>query len=754
MKQLAVLLLLAISVWPAYGQSTLELAPTAPASPTYDGPPAPSGSATVSRDDRGHVAARAVRVTAPLRIDGQLDESLYREYTPMSDFVQNDPQPGAAATERTEVWVAFDADNVYVSVRAWESQPDRMIVNEMRRDSPNIRENENIGFTFDTFYDKRNSVVFGFNPLGGRADGQNGNEGQYNGDWNPVWEVKIARFDGGWTAEAAVPFKSLRYQSGVAGRSQLWGFNVRRINRWKNEVSYLSRVPDGTGSDGLLRVSQAATLVGLEAPAGSRTFDVKPYAISDVTTDRAANRRNDPGADFGFDGRYTLTDTLTADFTYHTDFAQVESDEQQVNLTRFNLFFPEKREFFLENLGVFNFAGATQQAATEVPLLFYSRRIGLDQGALIPINGGGRVTGKVGRYTVGLINMQTGDNDALDRGAANFSVGRLRADILRKSSVGVMYTRRTGDRRNDAYGADARFGFYDNVVFNFAWARTNTPGLTGRDTTHRAQLDYNGDRFGLVLHRVGVGANFNPEIGYVRRWDSLRHVVRARFSPRPSRIPSVRKFTYEAEVNFNENWTTGMLESRMQVLRFGAEFQTSDEINIDVEKNYEGFLRPFNIARGVIIPPGGYDLRTYRFAYTLGQQRRAAGKWMLEVGPFYDGNRFTFGYSLARVNVTPQLAVEPGFSVNKVNLPYGDFTATVINNRVTYTMTPLMFVSGLVQYNSNSRSLGANVRFRWEYRPASELFVVFNEGRNTASSGFPEMQNRSIVVKVNRLLRF
>ena len=752
MKQLIVALALLVSVWPAYGQSSLDATVLLP--PGYAGPPAPTGNATVSRDAQGHVTSRAIRLTAPLKIDGRLDEAFYREYSPMSDFVQNDPNPGAAATEKTDVWVAFDADNIYVTFRAWESEPARMVADEMRRDSINIIQNENVAFGFDTFYDRRNSFHFSVNPLGGRTDGQNTNEGQYNGDWNPVWTVNVARFDGGWSVEASIPFKSLRYQSGT---DQVWGFNARRISRWKNEVSFLSRVADGTGSGGILRISQAATLVGLQVPASGRTLDVKPYAISDVTTDVPTTRRNDPGADFGVDAKYTVTENLTADFTYNTDFAQVEADEQQVNLTRFSLFYPEKREVFLENLGLFGFGGANQQAASEVPLLFYSRRIGLDEGHIVPIDVGGRLIGRVGAYNVGLINIQTASDEAHNIGSANYSVARLRRDVLRKSAVGLLFTRRDGStpgETNDVIGIDGRWAFFENLVFNTYWAKTRTPGVTGDDTSNRLHMEYTGDRYGLTLHRIDVGANFNPEVGYVKRSNALRNLIRGRFSPRPTRIKAVRKFSFEAEVHEVDNSRTGMLETRARIGHFKTEFQNSDALDVEYEDGYDAFLTPFRIATGVIIPAGGYDLRTLRLSWTAGQQRRAAGKWMLERGPFYNGDRTTLSYSTARVRVNARLAFEPSVSVNKVTLPYGDFTATALNNRVTYTMTPMMFVSGLIQYNSGSHSVGTNVRFRWEYLPASELFVVYNEGRDTSTTNFPAMQNRSIVVKVSRLLRF
>ena len=311
------------------------------------GPPPPTPPATIARDTQGRITIRAVPVATAPRVDGQLDESWYGSTPPLSDFIQNEPTAGAPATERTEVWVAYDSANVYVTVRAWESQSDRMVVNEMRRDSQNIWQNASVSFMFDTYYDRRNSVMFSVNPLGGRMDSQVTDERVFNSDWNPVWDLAVGTFDGGWTAEAAIPFKSLRYRP---GRAQVWGFNVRRTNRWKNEISYLAPISVGSS---IGRASQAATLVGIEGPSGSRNVEIKPYVISDLASDATATPRisNDAGGDVGLDVKYGLTQNLTADLTYNTDFAQVEADQQQVNLTRFSLFFPEKREFFLENQG-------------------------------------------------------------------------------------------------------------------------------------------------------------------------------------------------------------------------------------------------------------------------------------------------------------------------------------------------------------------------------------------------------------------
>src|SRR5688572_28934827 len=368
---------------------------------------------------------RAVRIEAPLRIDGQLDEPIYKDVQPITNFIQVEPREGDAATEKTDIWIAFDADNIYISFRCWESRPDLRVAKEMRRDHTSIWSgDDNVAFLIDTFYDRRNGFEFTLNPIGGRQDAQIANERQWIGDWNTVWDFSVGTFEGGWTAETAIPFKSLRYRP---GENQVWGFNAMRTNRWKNELSFLTPVPKARGQGGLHQASLAATLVGLTAPAGSKNLEIKPYVISNVSGTRTAQSTmlNDISGDFGVDAKYGLTQNLTADLTFNTDFAQVEADQQQVNLTRFSLFLPEKREFFLENQGTFGFGSSSGQGG-DTPVLFYSRRIGLEGGRAVPIDGGGRLTGRVGRYSLGLLNIQSDDSPAAGASSTNFSVVRVR----------------------------------------------------------------------------------------------------------------------------------------------------------------------------------------------------------------------------------------------------------------------------------------------------------------------------------------
>ena len=464
--------------------------PAEPGGVVIDGPPAPVAPAVITRDERGTATVRAIRLDAPLTLDGVLDEAVYSDVKPITGFIQTLPDEGSPATETTEAWITFDREHVYVSGRLWESAPPgEWVANEMRRDAAQIRDNDTFGASFDTYYDRRNGNNFYTNPLGARADVQHMNEGSANIDWNPIWDVRTGRFDGGWTVEIQIPFKSLRYRPGT---EQIWGVQLRRSIRRKNEWAHLTLIPrsavrGSNGSTAIIRASRHATLVGLEAPEASRNIEIKPYGISGLRTDRTASVPVDDGFwDAGLDVRYGVTENLSADLTFNTDFAQVEVDEQQVNLTRFRLFFPEKRDFFLEGRGVYDFAEARFTAGASspnTPTLFFSRRIGLERGVVVPILAGARLTGKVGPTNVGALSIQTRDEPKAGVESTNFTVLRVRQDLLRRSTVGALFASRSAstvaEGANRTFGVDGTFSFFQDLYVNTYYAETRTSGRAG-----------------------------------------------------------------------------------------------------------------------------------------------------------------------------------------------------------------------------------------------------------------------------------
>ena len=727
-------------------------------------PPAPRAPEVMVRDSEGGLTLRATRIAEPIVLDGKLEDPVYSRVKSITGFIQQEPHEGEPASEETEMWIFFDDTSFYLAVRCWDSHPERMIANEMRRDHNNIIRNENIALLVDTDYDRRNGFYFATNPFGALRDQLVGDEGRSNNvDWNTVWDAKASMDGQGWTVEMAIPFTSLRFkQSGP----QVWSFNVRRVVAWKNELHHIAPIAAAHSRPGMFRFSDAATLVGVEVPGSNRNLELKPYALSSLTTDQKADEpfTNDPDADVGFDVKYGLTSRLIADFTYNTDFAQVEEDQQQINLTRFNLLFPEKREFFLEGQPIFAFGGGSTRGFRGglTPILFFSRRIGLTEEGEDPIRAGGRVTGRAGKFRIGALNIQTRgveENPLIP--ATNFSVLRLRRDFLRRSDIGVIATYRNtslteGAGSNSTFGFDGNFALFESLQLNSYYAVSHTPldqgGATGDDNaSYIGKLDYGGDRYGLVLEHLYVGERFQPELGFLRREAFRRNFLQGRFSPRPRSIDAIRRFVWQGDFDHITD-TGGRLETRTLQGQFRIEFDNSDRARIQYNDTFEFLPDEFDITDDVILPVGEYRYQDVEFAYTFGAQRPLPSTIRYQTGGFWSGDRDTLSFN-GRVELTPQFSVEPRLSLNWVDLPEGSFNTRLAGARVNYTFSPRMAVSSFIQYNSSSDLVSSSLRFRWEYEPGSDLFVVYSEGREDLSRTL-FLANRTFAVKFTKLFRF
>lgn len=745
---------------------------------TIDGPPPPVTPEVMTADSAGQKTIRAIKLSEPLKLDGMLDEAVYRNEKPFDGMIQVAPDYGQPASERSDIWIMYDDRNMYVTCRCYDrAPPAEWIINELRRDTGGLRNNEHFGVMFDTFYDRRSGFAFYTNPLGARADYSVVDEGGSNTDWNPVWTSKPGRFEGGWTVEMAIPLKSIRYH---AGTNQVWGIQIRRSIRHKNEWDYLTPVPRIlAGPQALNRVSAGGTLVGLDLPESGKNIELKPYAIARSTTDnvRTPPIRDQVASDAGGDIKYAVTPNLTADVTFNTDFAQVEVDEQQVNLTRFNLFYPEKRDFFLEGRGIFDFArggtGVTGGGGSQdQPYLFYTRRIGLNNGAVIPISAGGRLTGKVGPWAIGAMDIQTRSEDTFASPATNFSVLRVKRDVLDHSAIGIMATNRSegasGSGTNAAFGADAALSLTQELLVSSYWARTSTTGKVGDDQSYQGLLDYSTDTYGAHAEYLAVGANFDPQVGFTRRSDFNRSFASARYSPRPTAsLPSIRKFTWNGSVEYIQNGA-GAVDARGYSGSFNTEFESSDQLTLSYNSDYEFIRTPFMPSGSPApIAVGGYTYNSGSVAYQVGAQRRVSGTVTVQAGQYYDGTvrSVTFGsggsgFNTSRVTVTSRLAFEPSVSYTEVRRAAGSFITRLARSRMDYAFSPLMFASALLQYSSADNAFSTNLRFRWEYAPGSELFLVYTDERDTTPDMYATpatvrgIKNRAFVVKINRLFRY
>ena len=435
------------SIWPVSAATAGQQSPSADSTSSESASASPVAPAVITRTTEGQATVRAVRVTRPPTLDGRLDDSVYTGTLPIDGFIQQEPQEGAPASEKTEAWMLFDDSNIYVAARCWDSHPERDVLSELRRDNNNIIQNENFTVVFDTFHDRRNGFFFQTNAA---------RRGPRPGDRRRCAQHELERRVG--CARRAGSRRAGRWRwSSRSSRSatsapgpQIWGVNFRRIVKWKNEYSYLTAMPASFGTGQAIgRMGSAGTLVGLETPGSSKNLEIKPYAVSSLTTDNTARPafENDPDGDVGFDFKYGLTRSLIADVTVNTDFAQVEEDLQQVNLTRFSLFFPEKRDFFLEGQGIFAFGGVGFNngggSPGDVPIMFFSRRIGLENGQSVPVIAGGRLTGRAGRYSIGAVNIETDDKLSAAAVQTNFTAVRVKRDVLRRSNIGLVATMRS-----------------------------------------------------------------------------------------------------------------------------------------------------------------------------------------------------------------------------------------------------------------------------------------------------------------------
>ena len=746
---------------PVTGKPPITVGPVSSAvKASANEPSAPVAPEVITRDANGRATVRAVRLTERIVVDGRLDEPPYRTTKVITGFLQGLPDNGAPASQKTEAWVFFDREAIYVSARCWDSTPEsEWVMDELRRDK--TAGGDNFGVLFDTFHDRRTSLMFYANPRGGWTDAEITNERNANYDFNAVWTVRTGRFEGGWTIEMRFPFKSFRYP---ARTSQVWGFNLRRNIRGRDEWSFLNPIPVSMGKMGLFAASYAGNLVGLEVPPDSRVLDIKPYAITRVTTDAAALPPLDHAVsgDVGLDFKYSIAQYLTLDATVNTDIAQVEVDEQQVNLTRFNLLFPEKRDFFLEGRGLFDFAPPTSGGPSngEAPQLFFSRRIGLNGGRVVPIVAGGRLRGKVGRVALGILHVRTGAELLSRTVPTDFSVVRLKHDVLRRSNVGMIFTNRSASAvvpgsTNQVFGIDANFALLENIYLNGFYAASRTGGaLAGASDSYQARFDYTADRYGFAAEHLFIGQAFNPEVGFVPRPNQRRTYLAGRFSPRLRSSPVVRKLSWTVDADYRVN-PAGQVESRDFSLAFDAEFHNTERLTIEAAHRYDLLVQPFLVAPGVTVAVGGYDMPSFRSAYAFGNHRRLAGSLSIERRGFYGGSQSSLGFSSGRLELNHLLSFEPSVLMTWVELPHASFTANVYRTRANVTFSPTMFISALVQYNSTTRTAGTNVRYAWEYRRGSELFVAYTDEQNMSGSRVSSrLLSRAVAVKITRLVRF
>ena len=682
--------------------------------------------------------AGAVYVETPPIIDGLVDDRAWQGAEPLSGFTQAEPAEGQAASEPTDVRIVYDDEAIYVGVVCHDSDPSQVVVTDTRRDT-GLGGQDSIQIVFDTFHDRQNGFVFGTNVAGAQFDGQVRDEGNTSSSWDGSWEVRTQRTGAGWTAEFRIPLRTLRY--GPA--PQTWGLNVTRNIQRRRERTYwapLARIYD------IERLSAAGELRGLQLET-PRNLKLLPYAVSSANRNFTPGAETDVDGDFGVDAKVGITPSLNLDLTYNTDFAQVEVDTQQINLTRFNLRFPEKRPFFLENSGLFRVGKQDLD-------LFFSRRIGLDEnGSIVPIAGGGRLSGKAHGFNLGVLNMQT---EAVgERPGNNFSVLRMSRELPRRSGVGVMFVNRsaTGDRAgagdwNRTWGADARVGIGESASVSGFVARTETPGLDGREYAYNIDTMFDNGRHAMNAEYGVTGEAFNPEVGFLNKNGGYRRMhVRV---TETFRQPTVRDWGFRQllpHANYTRfEYLDGGLSNAELHADVDFDWENGVLLATPLNGTWEGLREDFEVYPGVVVPAGEHG--GLRFSPMLITDRRQPvfARIVWDVGRFLTGRQNSQNVQLT-VRQGGRFTVDTTWNRRAIALPQGAFTTNLGNMRVTFNFTPSIFVQSLIQYNDRTKRWSTNLRFHMLETAGTGLFVVYND--TEAFDGLGPV-NRAFIVKYVR----
>jgi hypothetical protein len=677
---------------------------------------------------------KPVRVDKPPKIDGFLDESLWKDIEPVTDFRQYEPDNGAPTTERTEVRICYDSRFLYFGVRAYDGEPGKIIARVFERDA-NVDEDDSFTIAIDSLNNNRTAVAFDTNVLGTQLDVQYSEDGLYNESWNAIWYSKGRIDELGYTLEIAIPFFVLRFKP--ADEVEM-GLDLERIIRRKSEKvnwPYLSRDYD------FIHVSRYGRMVGLKGIERGIDLEVKPYGIAGYSK---IPGESDYEADAGLDVKWGLTSNLTADLTLNPDFAQVESDALKVNLTRFSLFYPEKRDFFIESSGLFQFG--TPQSAE----VFFSRRIGLRNGSEVPILGGARAYGMVGHTNIGLMTMQTRGSDGF--GGENFSVARVKHNILGRSYVGGIFTSRRGEETfNDTtLGGDFMFLFGKNYKIQGSLSRSGVEAESGKGWMGNLSLSQYADLYDWIIRYEDIGNDFNPGMGFIQRPDQRGIMTNIHYKPRPG-WKGVRQL-YIGNVYRRIENHDGIVETRTIRPGFLMMFQTEDNFMTLYYDTYEMVPYSFPVAPGIAIPAGEYTNRQGLLTFDSSPARRLSVSATYTFGGFYGGDIQSAEYNFT-FKPTERLHLIMGQAIDAVDLPSGSFNSVITTLLASFHFSPTLTTRVAAQYSSLYEDFVFNFRLRWIYAPGSEAWLVYDEGRRFGQAE-PSLRDRAVILKVVYNLNF
>ncbi|REL24640.1 hydrolase [Rhodohalobacter sp. SW132] len=714
-----------------------------------------------NNQERKEIRAYQLESSDHFRFDGRVDEEFWNQIEPATDFLQQEPSEGAPATENTEVRIAYDSEYLYIAVILFDSDPAGIKATQRRRDSRLVAD-ERFTWIIDTFDDQRSAYFMEINPNGLRTDGliTTGQGSSINLNWDGIWDARAVIGDFGWSAEIRIPFRTFNFNPD----SDRWGINFMRVVRRKSETSLWS---GHLRSQGIDRPQNAGVLTGLSGMSQGLGLEVVPFGVFNGNEERFTGETNRAtNIDGGFDVNYSITPRLRASVTVNTDFAEAEVDQRQVNLTRFPLMFPERRDFFLEGSNIYEFAPASRVFP------FFSRRIGLEGGQPVPINFGTRLLGNTGDYNLALLHVNTGGTDDLD--SENFSVARIKRNLGRESTVGVIYTRRsaisgenlTADfQSRHTFGADLELGTSEfmgnkNLQFQAFFVYHNSP-LAGDDQTDMWDRSTRGIRLnfpnqpwsGLVSYRE-FGNAFDPAVGFTQRNAFRRLNPQISYSPQFSGSDLIRQVEWGIWYEHLMDLDFNLLTQDLRLTLFEIDFMSDDQLSFEVTRNFEWLVEPFDIRRdgSIIIPPDEYVNWYINAEFETASYRAVALELEYETGGFWSGTRSQYG---AELSIRPITGIEfnPEYIRTDVRLDEGNFSADLFRFTANLDFTTSLFITTTVQYDNLSQLLATNNRLRWIITPGSDLFLVYNHNWLEDDSRFNTLQ-RSGTVKLSYTHRF
>ena len=672
-------------------------------------------------------------VTSEIVIDGSLDEAPWRQAPKIGDLIQRIPEAGAEPTEKTEVTLLYDKDNLYIGVMCYDSEPQRVLASEMARDA-SLRADDRLEIVLDTFRDHSNAFYFSTNPAGALVDGLVFANGETNNDWDAIWIVRTEQTDDGWSAEFAIPFKTLNFSAGET----VWGFNISRTIQRKLEENRWTGARFQTQFFQISEAGEITNLEGLEQGAG---LDVRPF-VAGRWLHRGADGDGTAAGKPGLDLFYNITPSLKLSVTANTDFGETEVDARQINLTRFSIFFPEKRSFFLQDAGVFNFAttgidppGGIPATGAEV-FPFFSRKIGLLGGQEVPINYGAKLTGKIGRTEIGMLDVRT--REVSNVNAKNLFVGRIKQNFLEQSYVGAIFTEGNpaSPLSSSTIGVDMRLatsnflGSGRNMVFNAYGLRSNNQGISENNSSFGFGAQYPNDKFDAQIQWREIQANFDPAVGFVQRSDVRMLRVAGSFNPRPKQSTGIQQMQHDVFYTRFTRLDNGLVEtSNLYVTLVDWHLNSGDSLHslFDANVTYERLFEPFEISPGVVLPAGEYRFTPWRIFFTSAQKRRIQGSIGFNFGNFWSGTAKVIQTGLS-YKFPPYFSISLNTNQTFASLPQGSFIARIYSSRVDYAASPFLSVSSLIQFDNRSENLGLQSRVRWTIEPGNDVFFIFGQG--------------------------